>query len=61
MMRRIDWPMALVVCVLAAVAGGLEYTDKLPATWEAGVGALFVLIAGGLRSYLGGTDAPPSK
>ena len=58
-MKRIDWPMALVVSVLAVVVGVLQYTERLPHAWEAGIGGLLVLVAGGMRSFLkGGDDAP---
>ena len=54
MMTKVDWPRATVICVLAMVVGGLQYTGKLPPQWAAGVGTLVVLIAGALRSFVVG-------
>lgn len=56
-MKRIDWPVAVMVSVLALVVGGLQFAGKLPPEWLAAIAGGGVLVAGALRSYVKG-DKP---
>ena len=53
-MNKIDWPQAAMCAVIVLVAGGLQYSGKLPVEWHpfltAGMGALLSLMKSAIQS-----------